>query len=266
MLNRKRTNRRREERGQRWRLPAIAWRRVGIAAGVLAVVATVGLALQWLLDQPIEQITVEGSFQRISAIEVEKAVRAQLGGAGLISVDLAAVRRALRTLDWIDQASVQRSWPRSLRVRVTEQVAVARWNTADLVNARGELFISDSRFVPPELPRLAGPPGTEAEVVARYLATQGRLVEAGMRLVALQLDARGAWELGLDNGISVRFGRRQVDERLERFIGVALRLIAQRATDIEYVDMRYTNGFAIGWRGSATRLASSTAEDRNPDA
>jgi cell division protein FtsQ len=127
---------------------------------------------------------------------------------------------------------------------------VARWNSTDLVNSHGDVFYGNSRFVPPELPQLAGPPGTESDVVARYLAVQGRIVESGVRLTALRLDARGAWELELDDGVSVRFGRRQVDERFERFLTVALRVVCQRAADIAYVDMRYTNGFAVGWRSA----------------
>jgi cell division protein FtsQ len=92
-------------------------------------------------------------------------------------------------------------------------------------------------------------------VVQRYLTVQGRIVESGLRLTALRLDARGSWELQLDNGVTVRIGRKQVDERFERFLAVALRMISQRAADIAYVDMRYTNGFAVGWRSGATRLA-----------
>ena len=53
--------------------------------------------------------------------------------------------------------------------------------------------------------------------------------------------------------MTVRLGRRQVDERFERFLTVALRMVCQRAADIAYVDMRYTNGFAVGWRSGATR-------------
>jgi len=265
-FGRKRGNRRRSEPARRWQLPALPWRRIGLVTGAaLLVVAAAGL-LVLLLDQPIERVTVAGSFQRITAPEVEKAVRAELRGAGLVSVDLARVSRALRRLPWVDTATVQRSWPRGLKVQVTEQVAVARWNAADLVNARGECFISGARFVPPELPQLSGPDGTEAEVVQRYLAAQGRVVEAGMRLVAMRLDARGAWELTLDNGVQVRLGRQRFEERFERFASVALRLIAQRAPDIDYVDMRYTNGFAVGWRTGATRLAGRTAaEDGRPD-
>jgi cell division protein FtsQ len=265
-LVRRRGNRRRVEGGRAWRLPTLPWRRIGVLAGSTAAVAVLGWLLVLLLDQPIERVTVEGGFQRITAPEVEKAVRAELRGAGLVSVDLARVSRALRRLPWIDTATVQRSWPRGLKVHVTEQVAVALWNATDLVNGRGECFLAGARFVPPELPQLAGPEGTQTEVVARYLAAQGRIVEAGMRLVALRLDARGAWELTLDNGVHVRLGRQGYDERLERFATTVLRLIAQRAADIDYVDMRYTNGFAVGWRAGATRLAGrSAAEDPKPD-
>jgi len=56
--------------------------------------------------------------------------------------------------------------------------------------------------------------------------------------------------------VVVRIGRKQVDERCARFLAVALRMISQRAADIAYVDMRYSNGFAIGWRSNATRLAT----------
>ena len=73
-----------------------------------------------------------------------------------------------------------------------------------------------------------------------------------MRIAALRLDERGAWELDLDSGVTVRLGRRQVDERIDRFIRTASQVIAHRMTEVTYVDMRYSNGFAIGWRTQAS--------------
>ena len=259
MLNRRRNHRRRGVPSVRWQLPALPWRRLAlIGAGALALLAA-GAPLLLLGNHPIEHIQVEGQFQHLTALDVERAVREQLHGAGLLSVRLDDVRRSLRLLPWVETATVQRSWPRSLLVRVTEQQAVARWNDSDLVNARGDRFANSAHFVPPELPQLSGPNGSAAEVVQRFLVLQGRVVEAGLRLVALRLDARGAWELQLNNGVAVRIGRKQVDERCARFLAVALRMISQRAADIAYVDMRYSNGFAIGWRSGSTRLATSDA-------
>jgi len=184
-------------------------------------------------------------------------------GAGLLSVDLAAVHRALHNIPWVDAVSVQRAWPRGLNVLVIEQVAAARWGEHGLLNTRGELFTTDERHIPPELAQLSGPKGEEAEVAQRYLSAQGRLQQAGLRLTAMRLDARGAWELDLANGVTVRLGRRQVDERFDKFITAALKLVTQRGDDIAYIDMRYTNGFAIGWRSTTPHAATSGNGGRN---
>lgn len=264
MLFAKRKPRNRRKQGDaRWRLPAIDWRRLAMSAFSLASVAAGAAAVVWALDQPIQRVAVQGRFQRVSPMDVERAVKERVRGAGLVSIDLAAVQRAIAGLPWVDTASVQRAWPRGLQVVVAEQVAAARWGANGILNERGELFASESRHIPAELPRLAGPIGSEQQVAQRYFAIQGRLVEAGMRITALQLDARGAWQIDLDNGVQVRLGRRQVDERFERFVAAALRLVAQRAADIDYVDMRYTNGFAVGWKGGSggTRIADGSTHD-----
>jgi cell division protein FtsQ len=244
-------NRRKSAQARRFRLPALNYRAVGLIAGVLlASVALVGGAL-WALDQPIETVAVQGRFQRVAPVDVERLVKEQVHGAGLLSVDLAGVRRAIHTLPWVDAVSVERAWPRGLTVLVVEQTAAARWGEQDLVNVRGELFAGDGRHIPPELAQLSGPPDQASVVAQRYLAAAGRLTQAGLRMTALRLDARGAWEFDLANGVTVRLGRRQVDERFETFMNTALKLVSQRGEDIAYVDMRYTNGFAIGWRGAA---------------
>lgn len=247
----RRTRNRRKPTARPWRESGIAWRRLGAVLGALAALGAAVAALATALDQPVGSVSVEGSFQRVSPVDVERAVKSEVHGVGLLSVDLTAVRRAIHTLPWVDAVSVQRAWPRGLNVLVIEQTAAARWGDEGLINTRGELFAADPRHIPPELAQLSGPPDQEALVAQRYLAAAGRLTAAGLHLTALRLDARGAWEFDLSNGVTVRLGRRQVDERFEKFMSSALRLVTERGEEISYVDMRYTNGFAIGWRGSA---------------
>ena len=247
---------RRKPTQERLRLPAVPWRALGLVAGALALAAVIGAAVAWALNQPIQTVAVAGRFQRVAPVDVERVVKATVHGEGLLSVDLAAVRRAIHTIPWVDAVSVQRAWPRGLNVLVIEQTAAARWGEHGLLNTRGELFDTDERHIPPELAELQGPDGKESVVAQRYLAAEGRLMQAGLRMTALRLDARGAWEFDLANGVTVRLGRRQVDERFEKFMSTALKLVTQRGEDIAYIDMRYTNGFAVGWRGNAAHAAA----------
>ena len=233
--------------GPRFELPALEWPRAGRFAGAVVALAALATLLAIGLDQPVRSIVIDGTFQRVSAVEVEQAARGALKG-GFVSADLDRLRTAVEALAWVDRARVQRLWPDRIQVEIVEQQAAARWGDDGLLNTRGELFASGARHVPPELPRLDGPPGSEWQVAQRYLAIQGRLVEQGLRVVALRLDARGAWEMDLSNGVTVRLGRRQVDERMDRLVQVAAQVIAGRAAEIAYVDMRYSNGFSIGWR------------------
>jgi len=62
----------------------------------------------------------------------------------------------------------------------------------------------------------------------------------------------------------VKLGGSPSPKRLERFIRLASPLVAKRSAEVAYVDMRYTNGFSVGWNSrSASRLRQ---EDATPDA
>ncbi len=250
MQLRKRNRNRRKASEPLLRLPPVNWQRLGAGIALVGSVAAVGWLLSMALDRPVQHVEVEGRFQRVAPVEIEQAV-APFAATGFLSIDLATVRRSLEKIAWVDRAQVERSWPNGLRVFITEQVPAAKWGVDGLLNTRGELFLRDARHMPPELPQLDGPEGSEAEVAKLYLDTYPRLLAVGMRLASVELDPRGAWELSLSNGVVVRLGRQDVAERLERFITVASPLVATRAAEITYVDLRYSNGFSVGWAAGA---------------
>jgi cell division protein FtsQ len=265
MFGRKANRRRVESRLPRLKLPALgaAWLRWLRAVLVLPLVA-VGLygmfkVIQVVLDQPVTNLVVEGTFQRVTPIQVEAAVADGLN-SGFLTVDLGTLRERVQALDWVDRANVGRQWPDTLIVRVTEHQAAARWGETGLLNVRGELFTEHSQHAFPELPNLAGPPGSERDVARRYLAVRGKLAEADLSLASLELDERGSWRLVLGGGQEVRLGRRDIDERLYRFFDIVAPALAADLKSVEYVDLRYTNGFAVGWRdGPPANLATVAA-------
>jgi cell division protein FtsQ len=264
-----RRNRRAAQPRFAWRMPALptlpalpAWpwqEMVGVAATLALVGAGLwGTAL--MLDRPIRQVIAQGPFERVSVLQIEAAI-GDLRDAGFLSVRLDTVRARIVAIDWVDDAVVRRRWPAEVEIIVTEQVPAARWGDSGLLNTRGELFVNDARHVPPELPRLVGPEGTERLVARKYLDARSTLAAVGLSLRTLELDARGAWRLELSNGIELRLGREGFETRLRRFARVAAPLLTPRVAEVGYVDLRYSRGFAVGWR---PRAATGAANREGP--
>ena len=245
-MARKQARRRKAKVERSFSLPKIRWKRLLAPVFALAlVVASYQLALH-ALDRDIRSLEISGPFDRVSAMQIEAAIAAELD-AGFLGSNLGRMRQKIRELAWIDDATVARRWPDRIAVSVTEQVAAAIWDDSGLLNVRGELFVDDARHIPAELPRLSGPPDRAADVAERYLEIRKRLIPLGLDVRQVDLDSRGAWEMTLGNGVNVRLGRREVDERTRLFFDVVANIVTANAKQIDYVDLRYSNGFTIGW-------------------
>jgi len=244
----RRPNRRRTAAPRRqvsW--PQVNWARVVGALAAACVTAAVYVSTVWLMDRPITAVSVQGPFERVSAMQLQEALAEQVQD-GFLSSDLGKIQRAAVRLPWVATASVQRRWPGTLVVQVTEQQPAACWGDDGLLNESGELFVKGEARLPAELPRLTGPGGTERRVAAMYFKIQTQLEQRGFAALSLDLDARGAWTFRLNNSVVVRLGADAVEQRLARFFRALDNGVAVNSEQVAYVDMRYTHGFAIGWR------------------
>lgn len=259
-MARKQAKRRKQKKTPTFTMPKI---RIGrIVAPIVAmgiIVATYQLTMT-MLDRTISSIEISGPFQRVTALQIEEAISGEID-AGFVGANLDAMQDRIVALPWIDQARVARRWPSRISITVTEQVPAAIWGERGLLNTRGELFVNEARHIPAELPRLSGPDDRSADVARRYLAVRDQLIPVGLDLRRVRLDARGSWEMTLANGIEVRLGRRDVPDRTDLFLDVVANIITGRAADIDYVDMRYGNGFTIGWKDGARTPVADPEQD-----
>ena len=228
----------------------MSWGRALSPVATLAVLLALLFGARVFLDRPVRNLHLEGNFQRVTPVEVQAALETGLAGT-LLSVDLAELQSLVEALDWVKQASVGRKWPDTLVIGVTEHQVAARWGDTALISREGEVFAAESRYVFPELPRLEGPPTTEQRVVERYMELQRLLGAANLALEALSIDVRGSWRMLLQGGQTVRIGRSDVEQRLDRFFELAAPLLMNEFDRVSHVDMRYTNGFSVGWHPPA---------------
>lgn len=190
---------------------------------------------------PIKQIRVEGELERLSGEQIRFVAENELKGM-FFTVDLDSTRQAFEKLPWVRRATVRRKWPDRLEVLLEEHKAIARLNDTHLLSIRGERF---EAVVDDSLPRITAPAGSEKEIAARLVRFADILASAGLKPQELKMAARQAWEIRLQNGILLRLGRVSVEERLQRFAEQWTQTLSSLPQDIDYVDLRYPNGFAV---------------------
>jgi cell division protein FtsQ len=215
---------------------------------------------------PLRVLRVEGAFSHVTTPQLSAIIQPYAAG-GFFATDVQAIKQALEGLPWVERASVRRVWPDALHVTVTEQRAVARWNDEGLVNPAGQVFYPAERAAQLQnLPLLEGPPRTSAQVLAALVKLNGQLSPLRLSVVRLSMDARRALRLTLSNGMEVTLGRKDSERQIERFVRFYPGTLDGRIAEVEEVDLRYTNGFAVKWRlsgnGAAGRAGAKNSGDR----
>ncbi len=235
-------------------------RELNILSSVLLVISLLLVlvgALHYVLHSPLfalRAVRVDAAPQRVAAAEIEAVVRNELRG-NFFTVDLEATRRAFEQLPWVRKASVRRQFPWRLEVELEEHVALARWNDTGLVNTHGEVFEAGTNQV---LPGFIGQAEHAAEVTQMYGVFAAQLAPLKLEIAQISLSPRRAWQLRLDNGMVLKLGREQSQQRLARFVAVYPYSLAPLASTVSYVDLRYRNGFAVYMSGAAGTVKGET--------
>lgn len=218
------------------------------------VIVSLGYGFWWLSDwledaqkAPINQVIVTGKRLQVADSLIEKTIR-DSHPESFFKINVDQVHREIEALPWVHRATIRKRWPNSLNVHVVEEIASARWNQDSLLNQYGDSF--DAQMSDPSLPDLYGPGGSEHRALDGYRAMQSLLNVSGLSITELYLSERFAWHVKLQNGIRLNLGRSEFVDRLQRFVDVYPVLIQQDKA-VDYVDLRYDTGLAVGWKASS---------------
>ncbi|ROO25038.1 cell division protein FtsQ [Salinisphaera orenii MK-B5] len=235
------------------------WRDVVLGAGLLLGVA----ACTWQGIKPDGETTrhlyISGEAGHVSDDRIA-ALAAPYLDARFFDVDIEALQDRLAALPWLADVSVSRHWPDGVVVRITEHRPVALWGEDGVLAEDGRVFRPGAEARPQGLVRLDGPEASAERVQAQYRALADILSASDVEIARLTLDARGSWTATLADGLELRLGRDGTEARLRRFVEYALgRAEARRAlANAGYVDLRYSDGFAVG----GSRPAPETGNDQ----
>jgi cell division protein FtsQ len=236
---------------------------LGVAFVVLGVVA----AARWVSRLPafdIQGILIHGDVSHNNSNTLRANVAPRLNGT-FFTVDLARVRSAFESVPWVRRAVVRKDFPNRLRVELQEHQAVAYWGGDSevlLLNSFGEVFEANVGEVEQDmLPRLNGPEGQAADVLAMYRALQDLFEATELPIEQLELSTGGSWRIHLESGALIELGRgttSDVSARAQQFLKTLTQVTSRYGRQpkaVESADLRHQNGYAIRLRGVSTVVA-----------
>lgn len=209
------------------------------------------MVMTWMKDAdrlPMSKLVLTGERHYTKNDDVRKAILS-LGQPGtFMTVDVNAIQNQISMMPWIRQVTVRKQWPDELKIHIVEYRPYARWNDQNMVDAEGRVFnLPASESGKGDYVLLYGPQGSQKEVLKELANFQSTLATNKLKLKSLSMTARHAWQIILDNDTRIELGKKDVLERLNRFL--ELYPLLQQTTDkrVDYVDLRYTSGAAVGW-------------------
>lgn len=232
-------------------------RRVFLAFVLCGGVGIAAFAMRDMGARPVKSVRVTGDLVHVVRSELERELGAHME-RGFFHIDVEAVRQATRALPWVRDASVRRVWPDSVHIAIVERKAVARWGDEALLEAHGDVFFPTASGEFGHLPSLSGPSGTHAQAIAYLVALQRELGVLDRRVISLSLNERGAWRAALDDGVTLLLGQGNNLRGVRRFVQAFKTTLESQLLNVERVDMRYANGFAVRWRRAPNTVAQET--------
>jgi len=230
---------------------ALLRRLLGVVLGIVVFGAAGGAALQWLLTTPrfaVASIEVRG----VSRVPSEQilAVAAIPRGTNIFRLDTMGVIDRVESLPEIRRADIVRELPNRVVISVEERrpFTLVHGGRLHWMDEEGRLLGATPEAVAPPMPVISGlspeelasmrtAPGPKARAAIGVIRA---LLRSGTGLTAeiseIDMSRREGPVLYTVDGVEVRLGSEDWDERLARLEGVLTQIATQ---DVRTVDLRF---------------------------
>ena len=171
------------------------------------------------------------------------------------TLDLDAVRAAAMRQPWVSGVAVQKHWPDTVKVQITEYVPVAHWTQGRLVSADAQAFRVPGADEIQGLPWLEAADEDLQQVFDAWREFNNELLPLGLEIDRIRLDRRGAWFLAVSSGTEIQIGREDALPRLRRLVASWEGLMQGRPMAPLSV------GFAVRWPAPPVKLAGNYGKE-----
>lgn len=204
--------------------------------------------LEKLDSTPIQAYALTNRTQFTTNADIRETLARLPNLKGYFGQNIQEIEQVLRQIPWVKDVVVRKMYPDRLGIGLVEYRPVAVWNELNFLSDQGIVFsLPKGRFEAKGLPILSGPDSEAKKALEAWAKITQDLKVRNLELKSLALDNRGAWEITLSNDVVLKLGRGDWLPKIDRFILLFPQIEVPQGKRLDYVDLRYEHGAAVGF-------------------
>ena len=196
----------------------------------------------------ISDIRLGQKSLNVNEAEIFKVAEKYLKNKSFFNINLDYLKNSIEKVAWVKNAYIRRSYPNEVIIFIEEYTPVAVWNNDSYISENGYIFSANK--IEKKLPKISSYSNRNI-IIFEYFS----LILDGIRknklndkiLLIKENEIRSLTVL-LESNIAIKFGSKNIEERIGVFFKAYKTLNTSDLKKIRYIDMRYSNGFSIGWK------------------
>lgn len=243
---------------------------LGLAFFICVFIGLISIAW-WLTNKligqenlPVNSVVISGEMPYTKREDVLASMN-NINLGNFFQVDVNEIQSQVSALPWVYSVAVRKQWPNEVKIYIVDQTPVALWNGDFLLNQFGKAFQANTSALKQALPQFYGPEGSELLALENFINLNDLLEYRDLAIDELVLSERFSWQLTLNDGVMLNLGREERVKRVQRFMDVYPLIkthIEQQPKQkknskkqlkqaVDYIDLRYDTGLAVGWKSAA---------------
>jgi len=231
---------------QSWHLK---WLVIWCVIAVLFVVPSILFRHYLRMQQvwPIHAVDVTGDYQQLGKARIEKLVMPYVMH-GYFNVDTHAIETTLLAFPSVQSVDTS-LYGRTLVVHLTKRVPIARWPNGELYSQEHVFYKPLVKIDETQVPLINAPIASAKQSIQQLHQFDTLLAPDKLWILTLQKESAHLWQLQTQQGFWIVVRDRDVKTKLASFVKAYPELMQQaKGQTLEYVDLRYNNGFAAKWQ------------------
>lgn len=194
----------------------------------------------------VNKISISSNGNNVNTDILKTQIKKKIKLQNFFNINPLNIQKELLNHPWIKKIEVYKKFPDKLIIKITERVAIAIFNDISLVDGSGNIFKRLEKKK--NLLKFYADDQKEVKYIynfyKKFIKFQN-LNNIQIDISYIKINSIKEFVVRTKANNLIYFGSKNIDERLGRFIQLYGSIELENLNNVEYFDMRYTNGVSV---------------------